>query len=261
VDDAATSADRAMLLADGSPLVISSSLQVQRETASGNGGGAPPGGSSTNGGAMASGLVVYLGVAPDLSWTNLPSQPLMVPLLHEIIRQGMSLTRSSGAVTAGDRPSLASMGLGRAAARLRDDQGDVIALNPDGRPERVLAESGLLAVLDPAGQKIGTLAVNVRPEAARTDVQPQAAVTNWLRRSGPWETFTIGSAATAVAATADSSGPLAGYLLLAVLALIILETALARWFSHATPPAKRQSLVGALRATIAAQPPSTAQGL
>lgn len=260
VDSAATSANRALLLADGSPLLISSAPQNPRE-------GAPPGPGGSSGGSngaapASSGLVVYLAVAPDLSWTNLPSQPLMVPLMHEVIRQGLTAARSSRQVLVGDRPALVTMGFGRAAAAVRDSEGGEIKLDPDGRPDQPLGHSGLLAVLDPAGQKIGALAVNVLPDAARTDVQPQAAVTNWLGRSGVWEILAPapGGAAAAVAAAADSSGPLAGYLLLAVLVLLILETALARWFSHATPTAPRQSVVAALRATIA-QPQNTAQGL
>ena len=45
--------------------------------------------------------------------------------------------------------------------------------------------------------------------------------------------------------TADSGAPLAGILLVAVLGLILLETALARWFSHSLPPGKIGSSGGA----------------
>jgi fructoselysine-6-P-deglycase FrlB-like protein len=92
-------------------------------------------------------------------------------------------------------------------------------------------------VVDHARQRIGSVAVNVDPVAARTDPQDQAAVSEWLGRSGPWQVFDAQDPGQALR-TADSGAPIAGILLAAVLALIILETALARWFSHALPQAR-----------------------
>ncbi|MEE8459169.1 MAG: hypothetical protein V3S08_04815, partial [Phycisphaerales bacterium] len=68
-------------------------------------------------------------------------------------------------------------------------------------------------------------------------------VSEWLNRSGDWALFDAGDP-TAALRTADSGAPLAGILLTAVLALIILETALARWFSHALPPARMADATG-----------------
>jgi hypothetical protein len=86
--------------------------------------------------------------------------------------------------------------------------------------------------------------VNVDPVAGRTDPQDQAVVSEWLGHSGPWSVFDADDPAAALR-TADSGAPLAGMLLAAVLGLILLETALARWFSHALPTAHMAGATGA----------------
>ena len=95
-------------------------------------------------------------------------------------------------------------------------------------------EDGLYGINDRASQRIGALAVNIDPTSARTDVQDRDAVAAWLGRSGPWQILR-GDRGGVIAALspADSGLPIASILLGIVLALVILETLLARWFSHA----------------------------
>jgi hypothetical protein len=221
VDQQQTRAEVLLSFADGSPAIIA---------------GSPSGGLSSDAGAAADtvaadGLVVYLAVSPELEWTNLTTQPLMVPLLHELVKQGIGLIRTSQRYAVAEQPAL---GLGGAAAALLDPGGRVISIDSAGRPSEPLSRSGLWGVLDPARQRVGTLAVNVDPAAGSTDPQNEAAVMEWLGRSGPWEVFEADDPAAALR-TADSGAPLAWLLLLAVLSLIVIETALARWFSHAQP--------------------------
>ena len=219
VDETQTRAQTVLRFADGSPMIIAGSPLRGGDTT-------PPEGADE---ATWDGLVVYLAVSPDLDWTNLPTQPLMVPLLHELIKQGVGIIQTAQRYTVGEQPAL---GLGAGAAALLDPAGGTISLDRGGRPDEPLVRSGLYDVLDPARQRVGTLAVNVDPAAGRTDPQNQAAVTEWLKRSGPWQIFDEGDPARALR-TADSGAPLAGLLLLAVLGLIVIETALARWFSYA----------------------------
>ncbi|MHC4763848.1 MAG: BatA domain-containing protein [Planctomycetota bacterium] len=221
VDQQQTQAEVLLSFADGSPAIIAGSP---------SGGAAPDAGIAADM-IAADGLVIYLAVSPDLEWTNLTTQPLMVPLLHELIKQGIGLIRTSQRYTVAEQPAL---GLGAAAAALLDPGGRVISIDSAGRPREPLGRSGLWGVLDPARQRIGALAVNVDPAAGGTDPQSQAAVMEWLGRSGPWEVFEAEDAAAALK-TAESGAPLAGLLLLTVLLLIVVETALARWFSHAQP--------------------------
>jgi hypothetical protein len=216
-----TQAEIVLVLSDGSPLMIAGNPRVP---------GAPEGASegAAAAGAAAAGLVIYLAAPPEWGWTTLPAQPLMVPLFHELIKQGIGSIRASQRYLAGEQPYL---GLGPAAVAILDPYGAQISVRPDGGASAALARSGLYTVLDHAMQPMGTLAVNVDAAAARTDVQDQAAVSEWLGRSAPWQTLDPRDTAAALR-TAGSGASLAGALLLALLSLVVIETAMARWFSH-----------------------------
>ncbi len=221
VDRALTHAETVLSLADGSPLVIAGS-PLRADAAQ----DAPP--------RPGAGLVIYIAVSPILAWTNLPAQPLMVPLMHELIKQGIGLIKTAQRYAVGEQPAL---GFGSVAAVLVDPRGKNLSVNAEGRPNVPLARAGLYGVFDHGRQRIGSVAVNIDPAAGRTDPQDQTVVSEWLGSSGNWEVFTADDPAAALR-TADSGAPLAGILLVAVLGLIVLETALARWFSHALPPAQ-----------------------
>ena len=75
----------------------------------------------------------------------------------------------------------------------------------------------------------------------------------WLRESGPWELLDGGDIHASLR-RAGSTSPLAGLLLMAVLLLVILETALARWFSHARGPGRGDAPRG-FRPTIVERGP------
>ena len=228
VDTTQTRAETVLAFADGSPLVIAGS-PLGHET---------PDDASAGAG---SGLVIYLAVSPELAWTNLPAQPLMVPLVHELVKQGIGLIRTMRRYAVGERPAL---GLGSVATALLDPRGRNISIDNNGRPNAPLSRAGLYGVLDHGRQRLASIAVNVDPLAGRTDPQDQVVVSEWLGRSGDWAVFDADDP-TAALRTAESGAPLAGILLTAVLALIIMETMLARWFSHALPPARTGGVAGA----------------
>ncbi len=247
VDPSQSRGHAVLTLSDGSPFVLAASPGGPPEVPAGPGAEAPPEGST--------GLVVYLAASPELSWTNLPAKPLMVPLLHEVIRQGVGLTHSAQRYGAGEQPVL---GLGPSAASIVDPHGRRLSLVARGRPVEPLSRAGLYAVQDAAGQPLSMIAVNVDPAAASTDPQSQAAVTEWLSDSGAWAIYDAGDP-TAALRTADSGAPLAGLLLLAVLGLVVVESALARWFSHALPAGRQRAGTG-IR-TVVARASSAAGGL
>lgn len=215
VDESSTQAETALRFADGDPLLIF---------------GAPGDAKDAVGErAVSRGLVVYLAVAPELAWTNLPSKPLMVPLVQEVLRQGLSMVRAGRPIGVRTRPVLA---LGPAAASIVTPDGATIALEASQRPTRSLDEHGIYRVVDRANQEVGAVAVNVEPAAANVEPQPESAVQPWLAQSGPWSLLDLDDAVSDLR-HADSGSPLAGLLLLALLGLILLELVLARWFSHA----------------------------
>lgn len=47
------------------------------------------------------GVLAYLAAAPDLEWTDLPARPLMVPLMQELVRQGVGVAGNPSTVIAG----------------------------------------------------------------------------------------------------------------------------------------------------------------
>ena len=229
VDRNQTQASPLLTFADGSPMAIAGSPEeiAPGESAASN--GSAPDRAASQQRTAARGLVVYLAVAPELAWTNLPSKPLMVPLFHEMVRQGLSVIRASQQLQVGEQPALASMA---AAREVVEPGGRRIALDRAGRTQQPLDKAGVYTVMDQSNHPIGQLAVNVDPVAGETNVQSAAAVESWLQTSGPWTTFDASNIAASLSVDRATS-PIAGFLLLAVLALAILETLLARWFSHA----------------------------
>jgi len=226
VDREQTQAQALLNFADGSPMVIAGSPQEPSQAAK------PLYSQTTEPAptiASARGLVIYLAVAPETSWTNLPTKPLMVPLFHEMVRQGLSVIRAAQRVNVGEQPTLAR---GASARDLTGPQGQKITIDPTGRPQQPFEHAGIYGVLDQSDQPIGKLAVNVDPIAGGTEVQSATAVASWLGNSGPWGTFDASNISASLGGGTTGS-PIAGIILMFVLLLVILETILARWFSHA----------------------------
>ncbi len=205
------------------------------------------------------GLVLLLAAALDADWTNLPTKPLFVPLLHETLRGVLgSSPRGIATTVAGDQPRL---GAGWAdAASLRATDSDpptnpaeadaALAVRPIGdvarTPAEALTRPGVYRALDAGDQPVGAL-LAVNADAAAGDTRPasEQQVTQWLSGLGPWQRLNLGGLAEQLAAR--SLRPNIGWgLLWVVLALVLLETILARTASHA----KRESGSGLGRRVI-----------
>jgi hypothetical protein len=187
---------------------------------------------------------VLFAVAPELSWTNLPSKPLMVPLVHELVRQGMSSIRANQRIIAGEQPAITTHA---SASDLVDPQDQRIAI-ASGRPQQPLSQAGLYELRDAASTRLATLAVNVDPSSGRTDAQSSSAVVAWLGGSGDWSAFDADDPAAMLRDVAASS-PLAGLLLALLLFLVLLETILARRFSYSYE-GQGSVITGGLKPTI-----------
>jgi hypothetical protein len=224
MDGVATSGARPLLaLEDGSPLLL-----AER--------GRP------DGQATGAGWVVLWMASPSLAWTDLPAKPLMVPLVQELVRQGVGRSRdASGATMAG--------------AFVRAPQGPIAELAPatlwrgqtatptraeGGRFAQPVREAGLWVARTDAGAVASVVAVNAGP--VDTTTQDASGVERWLSATGASVQMLEG-----VARPADGSGdgrvaslprPRTGpsaslplWILAGVLAVV--ELLLARWFSHA----------------------------
>lgn len=232
VDTTSSQAEAVLVFENGAPMLIIGSPRTEAAPLSESGAPLPPGSEGiAESGQSTRGLVLYLAVAPQFpEWTTLPIQMFMVPLFQEMVRQGLNMIRSTQRIEVGDRPVLP--GLARAAESVIAPDGVTFSLDASRRPTRPLQKAGLYEVVDGAGLRVGRVAVNLDPRAARTDPQSAAAVAAWLGASGSWRVFDPAQPA-ALLAEAETGAALAGYLLTVVLALLVAETILARRFSHA----------------------------
>ncbi|HMN96115.1 MAG TPA: BatA domain-containing protein [Phycisphaerales bacterium] len=198
------------------------------------------------------GTVVLLATAPELGWTDLPVKPLMVPLVQEIVRQGVGLGQEGLRGRVGERP-ITGPSTTALVAVVPDDVGGRaerpvprIDLRPaedatGTRRAGIVERSGLYRQLDAAEVEVGLLAVNVDPAAGDTTPQSVESVEGWLRSSGAWSVLDLDDPGEALR-SAESALPLPWFLLALALACAVAETILSRRFSHvegrATGPAE-----------------------
>lgn len=225
-----------------------------------NAGGGSVGGAGAAGAAagesVGAGLVLYFASPLELAWTDLPAKPLMVPLMHELVRQGAGQAAQAWTQLAGSRvraPARAS-----ALIDLARPTGEraALAIAEDGRTAEPVRIAALLRATDERGADRGLIAVNPDTAAGRTDAQATQAVGAWLGRAMGSESRGAdpGSADAEAAEPVtwlDEADPGVAFrarqadaslsfpLLLAALAFLLLETLLARVFSHATVASER----------------------
>ena len=212
------------------------------------------------------GLLVYLGVALDLEWSDLPAKPLMVPLIQEVLRQGVGKARGNWTAVAGTRPSVPSrttelqeLADPARAGSDRPSGGEAGRIHVESSGAYALADpvrrAGLWRAVDERGTTRGIVAANPDPRAGRTQTQPKDAVAGilnklsaghvegspdavaWLPpdRSVPGAPVgpSVADAVAAVFGRADSGSPISWPLLIGALALALFEIILARRASHA----------------------------
>lgn len=187
------------------------------------------------------GSVLLLSAALDADWTNLATKPVFVPLLHETLRGVLgSSPRGIGLATAGDQPTLGAGWLGTAQVQQADGSPQtqiVLGLRPVGdglmTTDEAVEAPGVYRAASSDGVAAGGLLV-VNPDTAAGDTRPATdqQVEQWFGGIGAWEKLELGRAAEQL--TGQSHRPNIGWALLwIVLALVALETVLARWASHA----------------------------
>lgn len=230
-----------LALADGSPWMIAA-----RPIAPGTGDASEAGADQ-----QGAGLVVYLASAPTLSWTSLPAKPLMLPLMQELVRQGAGQSMTALAHVAGGRlvapPRAADL---TPLSETRRQSGAVeraaVQVDASGRASEPVRHAGLFRATDERGATRGLVAVNADTQAGRTDTQTGPAVQQWLAQALPLESEAPGAAPNAervqwideqsLAAaleTTEEGSPFSLPLLIAAACVALIETFLARAFSHA----------------------------
>ena len=221
-------------LADGSAWVIAGS----------------PGADEGGGGR---GLVVLMGSSLSAEWTDLAGRPLFVPLIHEILRQGIGRAQGSFAETAGSRPAVPARSVElrfvEQAWGVAGEGGggsEVVGVDAEGRTVVPLRRAGLWSAIDVRGGDRGLLAINADTFAGRTDAVAPARVSAWLAGLSSEVRWLAEGDSAATTPDGDNvltpatllhdprrDSPMSLPLLQAALVIALLEILLARLFSHA----------------------------
>lgn len=173
------------------------------------------------------GMVLMLTTALDPDWTNLPFKKLFTPLIHDTLRSVLGSGRPDEQVCG--RAVTLHRRFDQVAQLVQRTTGASIALqhSDEGtRPASGFTRPGLYTALDEHASL--KLAVNVDADAG--DLRAVDGRRLKALFGGQWIDSVDPGAALAEAAETTALG---WPLLWVVLALALLETALARWFSHA----------------------------
>lgn len=174
------------------------------------------------------GSIALFAMALDLEWSDLPVRPLMVPLVQELLREGLvrSRTRSTGTVGEASPSGLAE------ASSIETPSGGRIVVR-DGRLERRIDQTGRHEVLDAAGGRMGAFVTNISAAAASTEPVDRAEIASRFGDAGPWR-FVDDLDPDTVAAGDPGDDVLSAWLLAGVIGLLVLEAVLSRRFSRMT---------------------------
>lgn len=196
-----------------------------------------------------SGLVLFLGVAPDLAWTDMPAKPLMVPLVQELLRQGVGRAMMTRVATAGSRVTLDAREGELIVLPLTADDSRAGQLLDSASPIRT---AGLYAVRTSDAATARVIVVNPDTAASVTDTLSAETVQRALATVAPVVEFLAPQAAPTTPSTPTAPGaptaapaptglspestspPISYPLLIAAGVIALLELILARLFSHAT---------------------------
>jgi hypothetical protein len=240
-------------LEGGTPLIVASDDGAGRRDADGGNARSEAGASA---GIMGQ-LVVFL-AAPTLAWTDLPARPLMVPLVQELVRQIAARDERAQQVQAGQMLEARAAGLAEARVALvigaSAEASDVVALSTGEGKGAALVGAGVWTLRGSDGATRGLALVSPALQGSDTTVPPRTALAGWLAGPG-WrmaESVPDASAAgsgrsdSARDSARDSASDLASaaqsdnvrlslVLLVVALALLMVETVVARLMSHARP--------------------------
>lgn len=228
---ASTQAEIILTLEDGSPWIVA---------------GAP--GADDAGDRR--GLVVLFGSSLSAEWTDLAGRPLFVPLVHELLRQGIGRAHGSFMSVAGARPVTPQRAVELRSVEgvwgiTREADSAAIPVDADGRASSPARRAGLWRAIDARGGDRGLVAVNADPAAARSDAVSPSDVAAWLSGLGDVVrqlvpegadlSPALGEALTPATLLHDprKDSPLSLPLLQAAIFIALIEMFLARRFSHA----------------------------
>ncbi|MBB6429629.1 BatA domain-containing protein [Algisphaera agarilytica] len=181
------------------------------------------------------GRLLLTSVAVDAGWSNLPTKPVFPALLHDALRGVLGDVSATDESLAGQPPTLGTAW--SAVTRLKRVGGETLVQRFDDEPWTAIDEPG---VYGPSadGQSVTSgerVAVNVPADAGDVRAVNEAQLAVWLDGFGAWDYLDADDPAS-VMVTAEKRTNLGWALLWVLLALVLIEMLLARWFSHAESP-------------------------
>ena len=216
------------------------------------------------------GALVFCSTPLDTRYTNLPIRALFVPLMHDTLRGVLGNTSGQAPLMAGDQPELGASWRG---------VGELNRLTLEGEEEPaeemvslMVQSEGESVVLRDAVQMPGVYRGTVAGSPRLLAVNPDAVAGDTFGGQGPlellldalggWSYLSEREEAGGVLAQASLGKDLTVPLLWLLLIFVLLETFLARWFSHATDhdhPTIVGRVLGALHGNNAPQTPQTSK--
>jgi len=195
------------------------------------------------------GSLLLLSTAVDTRWTNLPTKPMFVPLIHETLRGVLGTRRDPSVVEAiaGDLPALDEAWQGATAFKrltiadhsTQTEPGDLNSVNPIPRLAIRSGQTTLSAPVAWPGVYLADadngpcrMIVNPDPSAGDARQADEGRLTSWLNAQGDWawlDEQNPGAVLERPAETTHIGWPL----LWGVLGLLLVESWVARRFSHA----------------------------
>ena len=200
------------------------------------------------------GGVTLFAVAADPEWSELPAKPLFVPLIQELVRDGVGASAPWRTLPAGPIPAGA---IPDPAVELTADDR---SLSLAAGPPPALRTAGAWRAIDDTGRDIGLLLVNHDPDASATGTRSRRAVAERLLDS-PADSAGEEQRITWVGPRDEAEGPQPAQTLtrpgartpwdMPLLALALLvgvgELVLARYASHAIKPRRGRRNAGGPR--------------
>lgn len=195
--------DAVLVFTDGSPFMVAESPKSDGERGAGSGG-----------------LVVLFAAAPELSWTNLPIKPLMVPLLQESVRAGMQLAAGAASTFVGERM------VAQPAMSFKDGSGGSLAIDESGLSREPVLKAGLWR-----GDDGSIVAANVAEPSI--DVTPMGEESVRAAFSGLGAISFARTGSELAQTEARGRAGIAPWLFALALLALLAEGILSRIFSHA----------------------------
>ena len=195
---------------------------------------------------VGAGRLVFLAFAPVLEWTDLPVRPLMVPLVHEIVRRGSALAgRSMGGVVGESAPLVRSP----AVVAIIDNDGTRLSRTSGDRFD-IPEHSGAYQAVGSTDTNIETVVVNPAIDAAQVARVSREELADWLSNAGDFSYLNNEGELDTSDAQVLNGSDIAFILFMIAAALVLLETAAQRYFSRGAIRRASNPGVGASRSGI-----------